>query len=59
MSLVRPITRHDIKGPKLYGPIRDDYRKRVIEMKRSRRILVGDRDACRACIDQALARGVG
>src|SRR5262249_29587439 len=43
MSLVRPITRHDIKGPKLYGPIRDDYRKRVIEMKRSRRILVGDR----------------
>ena len=43
MSLVRPITRHDIKGPKLYGPIRDDYRKRVIEMKRSRRVLVGDR----------------
>ena len=43
MSLVRPITRHDIKGPKLYGPIRDDYRKRVIEMKRSRRILIGDR----------------
>jgi len=43
MSLVRPITRHDIKGPTLYGPIRDDYRKRVIEMKRSRRILIGDR----------------
>jgi len=43
MSLVRPITRFDIKGPKLYGPIRDDYRKRVIEMKRPRRILVGDR----------------
>lgn len=43
MSLVRPITRRDIKGPKLYGPIRDDYRKRVIEMKRPRRILIGDR----------------
>jgi hypothetical protein len=43
MSLVRPITRRDIKGPKLYGPIRDDYRKRVIELKRSRRVLIGDR----------------
>jgi hypothetical protein len=43
MSLVRPISRFDIKGPKLYGPIRDDYRKRVIEMKRPRRVLVGDR----------------
>lgn len=43
MSLVRPITRRDIKGPALYGPIRDDYRKRVIALKRPRRILVGDR----------------
>ena len=43
MSLVRPITRWDIKGPALYGPIRDDYRKRVIEAKRARRVLVGDR----------------
>lgn len=43
MSLVRPITRRDIKGPALYGPIRDDYRKHVIEIKRARRILVGDR----------------
>ena len=34
-SLVRPITRRDIKGPALYGPIRDDYRKRVIELKRA------------------------
>ena len=42
MSLVRPITRRDIKGPALYGPIRDDYRKRVIELKRSRRVLIGD-----------------
>lgn len=41
-SLVRPITRRDIKGPALYGPIRDDYRKRVIELKRDRRVLLGD-----------------
>jgi hypothetical protein len=43
MSLVRPITRRDIKGPALYGPIRDDYRHRVIELKRPRRVLIGDR----------------
>jgi hypothetical protein len=45
MSLVRPITRRDIKGPALYGPIRDDLRKRIIELKRPRRVLVGDRVA--------------
>lgn len=43
MSLVRPITRRDIKGPALYGPIRDDFRHRVIALKRPRRVLVGDR----------------
>lgn len=37
------LQRHDIKGPKLYGPIRDDFRKRIIEMKRPRRVSVGDR----------------
>lgn len=42
-SLVRPITRRDIKGPRLYAPIRDDFRRRVIELKRDRRVLVGDR----------------
>ena len=42
MSLVRPITRRDIKGPALYGPIRDDYRRRVIAIKRPRRVPVGD-----------------
>jgi hypothetical protein len=41
-SLVAPITRADIKGPALYGPIRDDYRKRVIELKAPRRVIVGD-----------------
>ncbi|HWU90690.1 MAG TPA: DUF3501 family protein [Kofleriaceae bacterium] len=44
-SLVRPITRRDIKGPALYGPIRDDYRGRVIALKRPRRVLIGDRVA--------------
>lgn len=45
MSLVRPITRRDIKGPALYAAIRDDYRSRVIALKRARRVLVGDRVA--------------
>jgi hypothetical protein len=45
MSLVRSITRRDIKGPALYATIRDDYRKRVIELKRSRRVILGDRVA--------------
>ena len=43
MSLVRPITRHDIKGPALYAPIRDDYRKHIIALKKPRRVLIGDR----------------
>ncbi|MCX5744524.1 MAG: DUF3501 family protein [Proteobacteria bacterium] len=43
MTLVRPISRRDIKGPAIYGPIRDDYRHRVIALKRSRRLLIGDR----------------
>jgi len=43
MNLVRPITRHDIKGAALYAPIRDDYRNRVIAMKLHRRVFVGDR----------------
>lgn len=42
-SLLRPITRRDIKGPAIYATIRDDYRRRVIELKRARRVLVGDR----------------
>lgn len=45
MSLVRPIIRRDIKGPALYGPIREDFRARVIALKRPRRLLVGDRVA--------------
>jgi hypothetical protein len=44
-SLIRPITRADIKGPALYAGIRDDFRRHVIELKRPRRVLVGDRVA--------------
>lgn len=43
MSLVRPITRLDIKGPAMYAHIRDDYRNRVIAMKRARRVFLGDK----------------
>ena len=42
MSLVRPITRLDIKGPAIYAHIRDDYRNRVIAMKQARRVIIGD-----------------
>jgi hypothetical protein len=41
-NLVRPITRRDIKGPAIYTQIRDDYRNRVIEIKKPRRVLIGD-----------------
>jgi len=41
--LVRPITRQDIKGPAIYAQIRDDYRARVIALKRARRVLLGDK----------------
>jgi hypothetical protein len=43
MSLVRPIKRTDIKGPAIYAGMRDDYRRRIIELKRPRRVVVGDR----------------
>lgn len=42
-SLVRPITRADIKGPAIYAGMRDDYRKRIIDLKAPRRVIVGDR----------------
>ena len=42
MNLVRPITRADIKGPAIWAQIRDDYRDRVIELKKHRRVLIGD-----------------
>jgi hypothetical protein len=40
---MKPIALSDIKGPAIYAGIRDDFRKRIIELKRDRRITVGDR----------------
>jgi hypothetical protein len=40
-SLIRPITRADIKGPAIYAGMRDAYLKRMIELKKARRIDVG------------------
>ncbi|HTL37479.1 MAG TPA: DUF3501 family protein [Kofleriaceae bacterium] len=41
-NFVRPIRRDDIKGPAIYAHIRDDYRNRIIELKKARRVLLGD-----------------
>lgn len=38
---MRKLTRADIRGPRLYEPIRDDLRKQVIALKRVRRVSVG------------------
>jgi len=38
---VKKLTRADIRGPQIYAAIRDDLRKRVIELKRARRVSVG------------------
>jgi hypothetical protein len=38
---MRKLTRADIRGPRLYGPIRDDLRRQVIALKRARRVSVG------------------
>lgn len=40
---MKPITRADIKGPALYQGFREDLRKRIIELKKPRRVIVGDR----------------
>lgn len=40
---MKQLSKADIKGPAVYAGIRDDYRKRIIELKEPRRIEVGDR----------------
>lgn len=40
---MKQLSTADIKGPAIYAGIRDDYRKRIIELKQPRRIEVGDR----------------
>jgi hypothetical protein len=37
------ITRRDILGPSRYTPMRDEFRKRVIAIKKARRVIAGDR----------------
>ena len=43
MSKLTPIIRRDVMGPALYGPIRDDFRRRIMDLKKHRRVHVGDR----------------
>lgn len=40
---MRAVTLDDITGLGRYEQIRDDFRRRIIELKRSRRVAVGDR----------------
>ncbi|HTE56039.1 MAG TPA: DUF3501 family protein [Kofleriaceae bacterium] len=40
---MKPIALSDIKGPAIYAGIRDDFRRRIIEIKRHRRLEIGDR----------------
>jgi len=37
------ISRHDIKGPAIYEGMRDDFRKKIMELKQSRRVFAGER----------------
>jgi len=37
------ISRRDILGPSRYTPMRDEFRKRVIALKKPRRVIAGDR----------------
>ena len=43
MRGIEKIDRRDVLGPALYTPIREDFRQRIIEFKRSRRVHVGER----------------
>lgn len=40
---MKPIVLTDIKGPAIYAGIREDFRRRIIEIKRHRRLEIGDR----------------
>lgn len=40
---MRPLSRRDILGPKLYAPVRDDLRREIIARKAARRLILGDR----------------
>jgi hypothetical protein len=40
---IDPIARRDILGPALYVAVRDDLRRKIIELKKHRRVEAGDR----------------
>lgn len=40
---MRKVSLEDLAGPSRYGEIRDEFRRRIIELKRHRRVSVGDR----------------
>jgi hypothetical protein len=41
--MVRPVNLSDVVGLERYERLRDDFRKRIIDLKRHRRVTVGDR----------------
>ena len=43
MKKLVKLKRADMFGPALYAPVRDDFRRRMIEYKRNRRVVVGDK----------------
>jgi hypothetical protein len=43
LNKLTPLTRADILGPRFYAPVRDDFRRRIMELKKHRRVTVGDR----------------
>ncbi len=43
VSKVKKITRADVLGPAMYAAVREDFRRRVMAMKKDRRVEVGDR----------------
>lgn len=57
---MQPLTVADIRPPAVYEPVRADARRRVIELKRERRVLLGDllslvfenRDTVRSVVEE-------
>jgi hypothetical protein len=43
LNKIAKLTRGDILGPKFYNPVRDDFRRRIMDLKKHRRVSVGDR----------------
>jgi hypothetical protein len=43
LNKLAPLTRADILGPRFYAPVRDDFRRRIMELKKHRRVIAGDR----------------